>query len=70
MHSPMTGRVIEVLVAVGDGVGPGDVTIVIESMKMENEVICDVQGTVTGIHVEEDQSVSEGDTLLVVQTQS
>ena len=68
IHSPMTGRVIEVLVAEGEEVGAGDVVVVIESMKMENEVICDVNGTVSSVHVEEDQSVSEGDRLVEVGT--
>ena len=69
IHSPMTGRVIEVLVAEGEQVGAGDVVVVIESMKMENEVICDVDGSVSTVHVEEDQSVSEGDRLVEVATQ-
>ena len=68
IHSPMTGRVIEVLVAEGEEVGAGDVVVVIESMKMENEVICDVDGSVSAVHVEEDQSVSEGDRLVEVGT--
>ena len=68
IHSPMTGRVIEVLVAEGDEVGAGDVVVVIESMKMENEVVCDVDGSVSVVHVEEDQSVSEGDRLVEVGT--
>ena len=68
IHSPMTGRVIEVLVAEGEAVGAGDVVVVIESMKMENEVVCDVDGSVSAVHVEEDQSVSEGDRLVEVAT--
>ena len=66
IHSPMTGRVIEVLVAEGEEVGAGDV-VVIESMKMENEVVCDVNGSVSAVHVKEDQSVSEGDRLVEVE---
>ena len=54
IHSPMTGRVIEVLVAEGEEVGAGDVVVVIESMKMENEVVCDVNGSVSVVHVEEE----------------
>ena len=64
----MTGRVIEVLVTEGEEVGAGDVVVVIESMKMENEVICDVDGSISAVHVEEDQSVSEGDRLVEVTT--
>ena len=68
IHSPMTGRVIEVLVDVGDSVGSGDMVVVVESMKMENEIICDYDGTVSAVHIEEDQSVSEGDPLVEVST--
>ena len=68
IHSPMTGRVIEVLVSDGDSVSNGDVVVVVESMKMENEIICDYDGTVSAVHVEEDQSVSEGDQLVIVTT--
>ena len=67
IHSPMTGLVIEVLVAEGEEVGPGDVVVVIESMKMENEVVCDVNGSVSAVHVKEDQAVSEGDRLVEVE---
>ena len=63
----MTGRVIEVLVSEGDAVSEGDVVVVVESMKMENEIICDHDGTVSAVHVQEDQSVSEGDRLVEVQ---
>ena len=69
IHSPMTGRVIEVLVDVGDAVGPGDLVVVVESMKMENEIICDFDGTVSAVLVEEDQSVSEGDPMVEVNTE-
>ena len=69
IHSPMTGRVIEVLVDVGDAVGPGDLVVVVESMKMENEIICDFDGTVSAVLVEEDQSVSEGEPLVEVNTE-
>ena len=68
IHSPMTGRVIEVLVSEGDSVSNGDVVVVVESMKMENEIICDYDGTVSAVHIEEDQSVSEGDPLVEVST--
>ncbi len=66
IHSPMTGRVIEVLVSVGESVSAGDVVAVVESMKMENEIVCDYDGTVSAVHVGEDESVSEGDRLVAV----
>ena len=66
----MTGRVIEVLVSEGESVSAGDVVVVVESMKMENEVICDYDGVVSAVHIEEDQSVSEGDRLVEITRSS
>ena len=68
IHSPMTGRVIEVLVSEGEPVNSGDVVVVVESMKMENEIICDYDGTISAVHVEEDQPVSEGEQMIIVTT--
>ena len=68
IHSPMTGRVIEMLVAEGDPVSEGDVVAVVESMKMENEIICDHNGTVSAVRVAEDDAVSEGEALMEVET--
>ena len=64
--SPMTGRVVEVLVSVGDQVGEADLLVVIESMKMENEVFSEVAGTVSEVRVEEDQNVSEEEVIFVI----
>lgn len=64
----MTGRVIEVLVSEGEPVSSGDVVVVVESMKMENEIICDHDGTISAVHVQEDQSVSEGEQMIIVTT--
>ena len=68
IHSPMTGRVIEMLVSEGDAVSGGDVVAVIESMKMENEIVCDYDGVVSAVHAAEDDSVSEGEALIEVET--
>ena len=46
----------------------GEVVAVIESMKMENEVLCDVDGVVSAVYAAEDQSVSEGEALMEVET--
>ena len=51
IQSPMTGNVIEISVSVGDTVETGDMLIVIESMKMENEIFSEVSGTITAIDV-------------------
>lgn len=66
IQSPMTGNVIEISVSVGDTVETGDMLIVIESMKMENEIFSEVSGTITAIHVSEDDNVSEEDVLMSI----
>jgi biotin carboxyl carrier protein len=49
--SPMPGRIVKVLVHKGDEVAVGQPLIVMEAMKMENEVRARVAGTVTEVHV-------------------
>ena len=66
VKSPMTGRVVEVLVSVGDHVVEADLLVVVESMKMENEVFSEVAGTVSEVRVEEDQNVSEEEVIFVI----
>jgi acetyl-CoA/propionyl-CoA carboxylase biotin carboxyl carrier protein len=64
----MTGRIIEINVAEGDGVSVGDMLVVIESMKMENEVFSQHEGTLSKLMVADDQNVSEGDPMLEITT--
>jgi acetyl-CoA carboxylase biotin carboxyl carrier protein len=54
-------------VAVGDQVGEGDTVAILESMKMEMPVEAEDEGTVKEILVQEGQSVSEGDPLVVLE---
>jgi len=65
--SPLPGKVAKILVAVGQPVRPGDGIIVIEAMKMENELKASCCGTVTEVQVEEGQSVNRGDLLVVIE---
>jgi len=51
VRSPMPGRVVKVLVSKGDVVEPGQGLLVLEAMKMENEVRARVAGTVGEVHV-------------------
>ena len=66
VKSPMTGRVVEVLVSVGDHVVEADLLVVVESMKMENEVFSEVAGTLSEVRLEEDQNVSEEEVIFVI----
>ena len=67
VKAPITGMIIEISVSLGEAVGPGDLLVVIESMKMENEIMSEHKGTVKGINVHEDQPVSEGQTILTIE---
>jgi biotin carboxyl carrier protein len=51
LRSPMPGRVVRVSVQVGDSVGAGQALVVVEAMKMENEVFAAWPGTVLEVHV-------------------
>ena len=68
INSPMTGRIIEISVSVGDQVSEGDLLLVIESMKMENEVFSEHNGTVSQILISDDQPVSEEALLMEIET--
>ena len=63
----MPGRVVRILVAEGDKVEAGQGVIVVEAMKMENEISTDKGGTVKSVVVEEGQSVDGGAELLVIE---
>ena len=64
--SPMPGTIVDVRVKSGDNVRSGDVLLVLEAMKMENEIFTTVAGSVSQICCKEGDTVSTGDTLLVV----
>jgi len=62
----MPGKVIKLLVSVGDHVAAGDGLIVVEAMKMQNEMKSPKNGKVRGIHVAEGETVSAGTALLTI----
>jgi len=62
--APMPGRVVKVIAKQGDHVEAGAPMVVVEAMKMENELCCDAPGIVQQVHVEAGQSV-DGGALLV-----
>lgn len=67
VNAPMPGRVVRVLVAVGDEVAHRQGLIVIEAMKMENELGAPKAGRVTEIAVVEGTSVEAGRLLIVIE---
>ena len=66
VHAYMPGRVVAVLVAEGQPVEVGTGVVVLEAMKMENEIRSEVAGVVAKLHVEPGQSVEGGDLLFVI----
>ena len=62
--APMPGRVVKVLVAVGDSVKAGQPVVVVEAMKMENELCAEADGTVKEILVEPGLTVDGGAALV------
>ena len=66
LTAPMPGKIVKVLVAVGDAVEAGKGVLVMEAMKMENELKANRAGTVQEIRVKEGQAVEMGALLLVI----
>ena len=65
--APMPGKVVRVLAGVGDAVAARQPVVVVEAMKMENELRASREGTIAEIHVAEGMSVDAGALLLVIQ---
>jgi pyruvate carboxylase subunit B len=65
--SPMPGRVVKVLVAVGDQVSQGDPVLIIEAMKMESRVPAPVGGKVAALYVQEGEDVKTDETLVQLE---
>ena len=66
VSSPMPGTILSVNVQNGASVKKGDVLMVLEAMKMENEIICPVDGTVASVNVQNGASVETGAVLCVI----
>lgn len=64
IEAPLPGNVWKIMVKEGQEVKEGDVLIILEAMKMENEIYAPSSGTVASIHVTEGASVNGGDVLV------
>ena len=64
--SPMPGTVWEMIVKVGQDVTPGTVLMILEAMKMENEIVTTVGGKVTDIHVQKGDVVDTGTLMITI----
>ena len=66
MPSPMPGTILRILVHVGDTVAENQPLMILEAMKMENEIVASKAGVVSGIHVANGQVVNPGDALITI----
>ncbi|MBQ3933194.1 MAG: biotin/lipoyl-binding protein [Lachnospiraceae bacterium] len=60
VSSPMPGKILSVKKNVGDSVSKGDTILVLEAMKMENDIVAPEDGTIASIDVNEGASVEAG----------
>jgi biotin carboxyl carrier protein len=67
LTAPMPGKVVRLLVALGDDVTAGQPVVVVEAMKMQNELKSPRDGRVTAIRVQQNDSVNAGAVLVVIE---
>ena len=67
LKAPMPGTIVAVEKAVGQVVSAGDVVIVLEAMKMENEIYAPRSGTISQIYINKGDTVSAGDPMLLIE---
>ena len=65
--APMPGTILKVLKASGDAVKAGEVVLILEAMKMENEITAPVDGTIGSLNLTEGSTVAGGDLLFDVK---
>lgn len=66
IEAPMPGNILDVPVKVGDVVKKGQVLLILEAMKMENEIVSPVDGKVVSVNVSKGQTVNAGDALIQI----
>ena len=65
--APLPGTINEIKVKVGDEVNAGDTVVILEAMKMQNNIEAETSGTITSINVNKGDAVMEGDTLVTIK---
>ncbi len=66
VSAPMPGTILSVNVSAGSAVKRGDVLMILEAMKMENEIMCPCDGTVTSVAVTKGTAVESGTLLCTI----
>lgn len=65
--APLPGTILDIKVKAGDQVAAGQTVVILEAMKMENEIAAPIAGTVTSILVSKGQNVNTNDILLTIK---
>ena len=65
--APLPGTINEIKVKVGDKVNAGDTVVILEAMKMQNNIEAETSGTITSINVNKGDAVMDGDTLVTIK---
>lgn len=66
IDAPMPGKIVKVVVEEGQTVKAGDVLLVLEAMKMQNEITADADGTIKAVNVEAGQNVKVKESLVII----
>nr|WP_231040062.1 biotin/lipoyl-containing protein [Pectinatus cerevisiiphilus] len=64
--APMPGKITKVVASVGQAVKAGDVVLILEAMKMQNEITAPAAGTVKAVNVEVGKSVKAGEAMVIL----
>ncbi len=66
-HSPMPGKIIEVLIEEGSEIKEGDTLLILEAMKMQNEITSHISGKIKKVFVKQGDNVNKEDVLVEIE---
>jgi len=66
ISAPMPGTIVDINVSEGQSIKAGDILLILEAMKMENEIVSPKDGVVNRIHTSKSSTVSTGDALVTI----
>jgi biotin carboxyl carrier protein len=67
VRAPLPGNILDVKVKEGDKVTKGTTVLIMEAMKMENNIVCEFDGVVSAVKVKQGQAVMQNDILIEVE---
>lgn len=67
IKAPMPGTILDVNVSVGEAVSKGQILLILEAMKMENELLAPREGKIISIQIQKGSSVNPGDVLVTIE---